>query len=114
MGNARRAISVELHSSLKLTQRRPNQHSWAAVLNAPAGCAIGPANAILEPPSAADPLLQAPEDKTLFSPHIAGMSPESGRRIMMMSAENIARALTGQDPLYVVNPVQLREASNKV
>jgi lactate dehydrogenase-like 2-hydroxyacid dehydrogenase len=29
-----------------------------------------------EPPSPADPLLQAPEDKTLFSPHIAGMSPE--------------------------------------
>ena len=58
-----------------------------------------------EPPSAADPLLQAPEDKTLFYPHIAGMSPESGRRIMMMSAENIARVLAGRDPLYVVNPV---------
>jgi phosphoglycerate dehydrogenase-like enzyme len=27
-----------------------------------------------EPPSAADPLLQAPEDKTLLSPHIAGIS----------------------------------------
>ena len=64
-----------------------------------------------EPPSAADPLLQAPEDKTLFSPHIAGTSPESGRRLMMQSAENIARVLTGQDPLYVVNPVQRREAS---
>jgi phosphoglycerate dehydrogenase-like enzyme len=74
-----------------------------------AGVAID--NFAEEPPSAADPLLQAPEDKTLFSPHIAGMSPESGRRIMMMSAENIGRVLAGQDPLYVVNPVQRREAS---
>jgi D-3-phosphoglycerate dehydrogenase / 2-oxoglutarate reductase len=57
-----------------------------------------------EPPGAADPLLKVPEDKILFSPHIAGLSPESMRRIMMESAENIARALAGQDPLHVVNP----------
>jgi phosphoglycerate dehydrogenase-like enzyme len=65
----------------------------------------------LVPPGATDPLLKVPEDKILFSPHIAGLSPESLRRIMMQSAENIARALAGQDPLYVVNLVQLREAS---
>ena len=57
-----------------------------------------------EPPGAADPLLKVPEDRILFSPHIAGLSPESGRRIMMKSAENIARVLAGHDPLYVVNP----------
>jgi glyoxylate reductase len=57
-----------------------------------------------EPPSAADPLLQAQEDNILFSPHIAGVSSESTRRIMMMSAENIGRVLAGQYPLYVVNP----------
>jgi phosphoglycerate dehydrogenase-like enzyme len=57
-----------------------------------------------EPPSAANPLLKVPEDKILFSPHIAGLSPESVRRIMTESAENIARALAGQDPLHVVNP----------
>jgi phosphoglycerate dehydrogenase-like enzyme len=56
-----------------------------------------------EPPSAADPLLKVPEDRILFSPHIAGLSPESGRRTMLESAENIARALAGQDPLHVVN-----------
>ena len=56
-----------------------------------------------EPPGAADPLLKVPEDRILFSPPIAGTSPESGRRIMMESAENIARALAGQDPLHVVN-----------
>jgi len=33
------------------------------------------------------------------------MSAESAHRIMMQSAENIARVLAGQDPLYVVNPV---------
>jgi D-3-phosphoglycerate dehydrogenase / 2-oxoglutarate reductase len=55
-----------------------------------------------EPSGAADPLLKVPEDRILFSPHIA--SPESGRRIMMESAENIARVLAGQDPLHVVNP----------
>jgi D-3-phosphoglycerate dehydrogenase / 2-oxoglutarate reductase len=64
-----------------------------------------------EPPDATDPLLKVPEDKILFSPHIAGLSPESLRRIMMQSAENIARSLAGQGPLYVVNLVQLREAS---
>jgi phosphoglycerate dehydrogenase-like enzyme len=57
-----------------------------------------------EPSGAADPLLKVPEDRILFSPHIAGASPESGRRIMMESAENIARVLAGQDPLHVVNP----------
>jgi phosphoglycerate dehydrogenase-like enzyme len=57
-----------------------------------------------EPPSAVDPLLQAKEENILFSPHIAGISPESMRRIMMLSAGNIVRVLAGQDPLYVVNP----------
>jgi phosphoglycerate dehydrogenase-like enzyme len=57
-----------------------------------------------EPLNAVDPLLKVPEDRILFSPHIAGASPESGRRIMMESAENIARALAGRDPLHVVNP----------
>jgi phosphoglycerate dehydrogenase-like enzyme len=57
-----------------------------------------------EPPGAGDPLLKVPEDKILFSPHTAGLSPESARRITTESAENIARALAGQDPLHVVNP----------
>ena len=57
-----------------------------------------------EPPNASDPLLQVPEDSVLFSPHIAGVSVESARRVMMMAAENIGRVLAGQDPLYVVNP----------
>ena len=57
-----------------------------------------------EPPSAADPLLQVQEDNILYSPHTAGVSSESARRIMTMSAENIGRVLAGQDPLYVVNP----------
>ena len=57
-----------------------------------------------EPPGAGDPLLQAQDENILFSPHIAGVSKESARRIMMMAAENIGRVLAGQDPLYVVNP----------
>ena len=57
-----------------------------------------------EPPGAADPLLKVPEDRILFSPHIAGLSPESGRRNILKLAENIARALAGHDPLHMVNP----------
>lgn len=57
-----------------------------------------------EPPSAMDPLLQVPEEKTLLSPHIAGISPESIRRLLVQSTENIGRVLAGQAPLYVVNP----------
>jgi phosphoglycerate dehydrogenase-like enzyme len=56
-----------------------------------------------EPPGEADPLLQAKDSNILFSPHIAGVSGESARRIMIMAAENIGRALAGQNPLYVVN-----------
>jgi glyoxylate reductase len=56
-----------------------------------------------EPPGAADPLVLAQEANILFSPHIAGVSSESARRIMIMAAENIGRALAGRDPLYVVN-----------
>ena len=61
-------------------------------------------NFVEEPPGAADPLLKVPEDRILFSPHIAGLSPESVHRIMMESAENIARVLAGHGPLHVVNP----------
>jgi phosphoglycerate dehydrogenase-like enzyme len=57
-----------------------------------------------EPPGAADPLLKVEEDKLLLSPHIAGVSSESARRIMIMAVENVGRALAGLDPLYVINP----------
>ena len=57
-----------------------------------------------EPPSAGNPLLKVQEDKLLLSPHIAGVSSESARRIMIMAAENIGRALAGREPLYVINP----------
>jgi phosphoglycerate dehydrogenase-like enzyme len=57
-----------------------------------------------EPPRATDPLLSAGEDRMLLSPHVAGASVESAGRVMLMSAENIARVLAGQEPLYVVNP----------
>lgn len=56
-----------------------------------------------EPLGAANPLLKTDEDRLLLSPHIAGVSSESARRIMIMAAQNIGRALAGEDPLYVVN-----------
>ncbi len=57
-----------------------------------------------EPPGASDPLFKVEEDKLLLSPHIAGVSSESARRIMIMAMENVGRALAGLDPLYVINP----------
>jgi glyoxylate reductase len=57
-----------------------------------------------EPPGASDPLLEVEEDKLLLSPHIAGVSSESARRIMVMAIENVGRALAGRDPRYVINP----------
>jgi len=56
-----------------------------------------------EPPGAANPLLEIDEDKLLLSPHIAGVSGESARRIMIMAVENVGRALAGLAPRYVVN-----------
>jgi hypothetical protein len=48
MGNARRAISVELHSSTQINSKTPQPVQLGGRrVNAPAGCAIGPANAIL-------------------------------------------------------------------
>jgi len=60
-----------------------------------------------EPPSAVDPLLKVDENKLLLSPHIAGVSSESAQRIMIMTMENVGRALRGEPPLYVINPQTL-------
>ncbi len=57
-----------------------------------------------EPVDPGNPLLSS--EKVILSPHIAGGTNESRVRMLQVTMENIARVLSGQKPLYVVNGVE--------
>ncbi|MBC7231114.1 MAG: hydroxyacid dehydrogenase [Actinobacteria bacterium] len=57
-----------------------------------------------EPVDPANPLLSS--DRVILSPHIAGGTNESRVRMLQVTMENIARVLSGEKPLYVVNGVE--------
>ncbi len=54
-----------------------------------------------EPPEPANPLLGLPN--VLPTPHIAGITAQSARRMAELSAENLLAALRGERPPYPVN-----------
>lgn len=56
-----------------------------------------------EPPGAGHPLFGL--DNVILSPHVAGVTAESRRRIMAATVENLARAAKGEQPQDVVNGV---------
>lgn len=53
-----------------------------------------------EPPGKDDPLRELPN--VLLTPHIAGVTHESNRRISLHVAQDVLRALRGENPLSVV------------
>ena len=58
-----------------------------------------------EPPARNNSLLgPALEGKTLFSPHVAGVTHEAMWRMPLAQVENCLRALRGELPEWVVNP----------
>jgi phosphoglycerate dehydrogenase-like enzyme len=58
-----------------------------------------------EPPAADSPLLGAAlADRTLLSPHTAGVTAEAMWRMPLAQAENCLRALRGELPEWIVNP----------
>lgn len=57
-----------------------------------------------EPVSPDNPLLGIPGNKVLLSPHVAGVSNEAAGRIINMAANNVAKVLKGEEPLYIINP----------
>lgn len=60
-----------------------------------------------EPPAADDPLRTAP--RLLLSPHVAGVTAESTRRMALEAADNVLAGLAGRlDPSVVVDPEVLR------
>lgn len=59
-----------------------------------------------EPPGAGHPLYGL--DNVILSPHVAGVTAESRRRIMAATVENLARAAKGEVPQDVVNGVVSR------
>ncbi len=54
-----------------------------------------------EPPPASHPLFGL--DNVIVTPHVAGVTDESRRRIMQVTAANIARVLLGEKPENVVS-----------
>jgi phosphoglycerate dehydrogenase-like enzyme len=62
---------------------------------------------VREPLPADDPLLAVPN--LLLSPHVAGVTAESARRMALEAADNVLAGLAGRlDPAVVVNGEVLR------
>jgi D-3-phosphoglycerate dehydrogenase / 2-oxoglutarate reductase len=61
-----------------------------------------------EPPSPSNPLLA--RDNAILTPHASFYSEQSLRELQTRAAEEVARVLTGQRPLNVVNPGVLGRA----
>ncbi len=82
----------------------------AALVAALRECRLGGAAldvTLHEPLPVDDPLLGAP--RLLLSPHVAGVTAESARRMALEAAENVLAGLTGRlRPGVVVNPEVLR------
>ena len=55
-----------------------------------------------EPPDPADPLLTA--ENVIVTPHIAGLSGETNRRLSLSAAEQVLQVLAGDRPPRLVNP----------
>lgn len=56
-----------------------------------------------EPLSANNPLLQVQSDNLILTPHLAGATNESKIRIISIAIRNLAKALTGEKPDFIVN-----------
>ena len=67
-----------------------------------AGAAI---DVFAQEPPASSPLLQAPN--VLLSPHFAGLTVESNRRMAVHAAAEIRRVLAGEPPRWCINPAAL-------
>ncbi len=70
-----------------------------------AGAAI---DVFAEEPPASSPLLDAPN--VLLTPHFAGLTVESNRRMAVHAAAEVRRVLAGEPPRWCINPAAL-EAS---
>lgn len=55
-----------------------------------------------EPPEAANPLFAL--ENVIVTPHLAGLSHETNRRLSMSAAEQVLQVLTGDRPPRLVNP----------
>lgn len=61
-----------------------------------------------EPPGTENPLLNlspAAQERLLVTPHMAGVTAVSMRKMLQASLENIAKAISGQRPTNIVNMV---------
>lgn len=79
--------------------------AWALESGQIAGAAI---DVFAEEPPASSPLLDAPN--VLLTPHFAGLTVESNRRMAVHAASEVRRVLAGEPPQWCINPAAL-EAS---
>ena len=55
-----------------------------------------------EPPAINNPLYEF--DNVIFSPHLAGVTPEAGMAAALSAANQILQVLQGEKPPYIINP----------
>ncbi|MEM3608622.1 MAG: C-terminal binding protein [Candidatus Bathyarchaeia archaeon] len=60
-----------------------------------------------EPPDRDDPLLKM--ENVILTPHIAWFSEESFTDLLQKAAQEVIRALKGEEPLHIVNRKELKE-----
>lgn len=72
----------------------------AIARNLIAGCALDVFEP--EPPAKDNPLFNF--DNVIFSPHLAGVTPEAGIAASLSAADQILQVLRGEKPPYMVNP----------
>ena len=59
-----------------------------------------------EPLTAANPLMSIQSDNLILTPHFAGTTNEAKIRVISSAMNNIAKALAGEKPDFVVNPIK--------
>jgi D-3-phosphoglycerate dehydrogenase len=64
-----------------------------------------------EPPPSESPLFKL--DNVIITPHVAGLTKEARSKTLVVLAQDIARAATGQTPVNLVNKEDLQKARKK-
>lgn len=60
-----------------------------------------------EPVNMDNPLFEVDPERLILTGHCVGHSVEQGPALVAAAVENVARAIRGEDPLYIVNPAVL-------
>ncbi len=99
------AISKMKSTAVVVNTARSRIVDYKALLNAIDNDKLGGAGIDVmdkEPPDPDDPILK--NDKIIVTPHIAWYSEDSLKNLMILSMDEIERALRGKRPRWILNP----------